>query len=133
MKGKYLKVATFFLIASTIITQVVEAKESANADGATVYNYNLLQMESSKGVGISRQVLDTSMQSIWEGIIYSNALVKMDTGTSFFCMPENLSMSGKDLQSLIDLYIKNNPQKVNPNDKVALIAVLAIRDRFPCK
>ena len=132
MKGIYIYLVLLFSIALLVINNSVEAKEVSAEEGATVFNYKLLQDAASQGDSVSKLVLETSMQSMWETIVFSSAIVKMDMGKPFVCVPENLSMSGKDLRAIINTYMIRFPEKVNPEDKIGLIAILALRERFPC-
>lgn len=110
-------------------SKFTEAKEPS--DGITIQNYNLIKKEALDGGKEQYLILNSSMQAMWEGIVYTNALAKMKSGDTLICTGDEVN-NGKDLSMVVDKYIKQNPGKVNLNDRFALIAILALNEFYPC-
>ncbi|EIF0093447.1 hypothetical protein LEW15_000351 [Salmonella enterica] len=106
-----------------------EANEQS--DGMTIQNYNLIKKEALDEGKEQNLILNTSMQAMWEGIVFTNALAQMKSGNPIICTKNEIN-SGKDLSRVVDGYIKQSPDKVNPNDRLALVAILALNEFYPC-
>ena len=118
-------------IVMMFCTSVTFAKESTK--GNSVDFYLALRSEALEGNKISRNSLDMLMDAMVDSFIYSDAAMKMDTGKSWLCVPPNMTLSGGWLKGNIDSYIKAHPERVKPSDRVALIALIAVREKYPCK
>ncbi|EBM0566756.1 hypothetical protein DP643_20215 [Salmonella enterica] len=126
------KVWSLIILSAVFIgcfSKFSEAKEQS--DGITIQNYNLIKKEALDGGKEQNLILNSSMQAMWEGIVYTNALAKMKSGDTLICTGEEVN-NGKDLSMLVDKYIKRNPGKVNSNDIFALVAILALNEFYPC-
>ena len=82
------------------------AEANEQSDGMTIQNYSLIKKEVLDGGKEQILILNSSMQAMWEGIVYTNALAKMKSGDSIICT-ENEVKSGEDLSRVVDKYIED--------------------------
>lgn len=96
------KVWSLIILSAVFIggfSKFAEAKEQS--DGITIQNYNLIKKEALDGGKEQNLILNSSMQAMWEGIVYTNALAKMKSGDTLICTGEEVN-NGKDLSMLVD-------------------------------
>ncbi|TDN51482.1 Rap1a/Tai family immunity protein [Scandinavium goeteborgense] len=104
-----------------------------STDGVSVQGYLTMKNEASKGQPLAEDIISITTAVILDSFMYSNAAMDMDTGENWFCSPKNVELTGVDVEHTVDAYIKMHPEKVKPSDRDALIAVLAFREKYPCK
>lgn len=129
MKTKVWSLIVLSVVFLGSFSKFAEAKEQS--DGITIQNYNLIKKEALDGGREQNLILKSSMQAMWEGIVYTNALAKMKSGDTLICTGDEVN-NGTDLSMVVDKYIKQNPGKINSNDRFALIAILALNEFYPC-
>ncbi|HBA6843046.1 TPA: hypothetical protein J1275_002374 [Escherichia coli] len=130
MKTKVCSLIVLSMVSFGGFSKFVEAKEQS--DGITIQNYNLIKKEALDGGREQNLILNSSMQAMWEGIVYTNALAKMKSGGTLICTGDEVN-NGKDLSMVVEKYIKKHPERVNLNDRFALIAILALNEFYPCR
>jgi len=54
-------------------------------------------------------------------------------GQELFCPPEKLTITGAMLDDIMRSFAKEHPELKSHNPDITHIAVLALRDTFPCK
>lgn len=126
------KVWSLIILSAVFIggfSKFAEAKDQS--DEITIQNYNLIKKEALDGGKEQNLILNSSMQAMWKGIVYTNALAKMKSGDTLICTGDEAN-NGKDLSMLVDKYIERNPGKVKSNDRFALVAILALNEFYPC-
>ncbi|EMF0790025.1 hypothetical protein [Klebsiella aerogenes] len=129
MKWKFPKIIPVLL--AFVVIHSVNVKAIADSDGLSIENYEAIKDEASRGMASSQLVLDASMQSMLEAIIYFNVLAKIDTGRAFICPPE--AMRGSDLRNLIDSFRNKHAEKIKKEDRVALVAIMALKEDYSCR
>lgn len=132
----YKRKISFFLLGGMLLllTGSLHAGEQLQ-EGGTVYNYQKLKKMASDGMEIPRTAIDITFNATLDAIFYTNAANKMVLGDKyipFFCPPKDYQMNGSTLEGIVDSYISRNYRSVSQNDKIGLISVLALRDKFPC-
>lgn len=117
-----------------LLTSSLHAGEKLHA-GGTVYNYQQMKKMAAEGMTLPRTTIDITFNATLDAIFYASAANKMALGdkyTPFFCPPKDYQMDGSMLEGIVDSYINSNSNNVSQNDKIGLISVLALRDKFPC-
>ncbi len=117
-----------------LLTSSLHAEEKLQ-EGGTVYSYQQLKKMAAEGMKLPRTAIDITFNATLDAIFYSSAANKMALGDKyipFFCPPKDYQMDGSMLEGIVDSYINSNSNNVSENDRIGLISVLALRDKFPC-
>ncbi|WP_272539727.1 hypothetical protein [Providencia sp. PROV197] len=88
----------------------------------------------------SNEIIEASFDNLIEGIIFTEAAVSIVNGEKtvndhkikkFYCSPPKYQFSGKELMEYVDEYLGN--YSVSGDERLAFIAVMALKEKFPCK
>lgn len=131
---RFMQKSVFFICLAFTCTSLAQQQQEQR-DGATLGNYLKLKEFSAAGDRVSKLAIQISFNATLDAIIYTSSAHKLAAGKQYkpvFCIPTKYSLNNSDLENIVDLYIKDNNKTLSQNDRMGLVSVLALKERFPC-
>jgi hypothetical protein len=104
------------IIAGCVVLSVLETVPGAHADGP-------------------KQTLlgEAYLNGLATGLVAASAVLSPKAQQELFCPPEKLTITGAMLDDIMRSFAKEHPELKSHNPGIPTIALLALRDTFPCK